>query len=212
MLNYSILSAIAITAISFLVYYFVLRNGDNPIGHLHILAYALLSSVPVAFSFFHMKCYRKRMSCQNGMMVGMVTGMIAGFLVGALIGASNGMFMGSLFGMLAGIAVGLELGRCCGIMGSLEGIMAGIMSGVMGAMTSVMLYNDNMVPFLYVLFGACIVVLGGLSYMMSKEGGKAKLSELKAGRLEFVAFAALFFLLLVAIALFGPKSAITFGW
>jgi len=152
------------------------------------------------------------MTCQNGMMVGMITGMVSGFLIGALIGAANGMFMGSLLGMVFGIGIGLELGRCCGIMGALEGIMAGIMSGIMGAMTSVMLYNDNLLVLLYVLFGFCILVLGGASYMIHREAGKIQLSELNIDMVSFVLYATLFFMFLVMFALYGPKSTITFRW
>jgi copper chaperone CopZ len=212
LLNYSIFSSITIVAISFLIYYFILRNLDNSLGYLHVLAYALLISVPITFSFFHLKCYRNKMTCQNGMMVGMITGMVSGFLIGALIGAANGMFMGSLLGMVFGIGIGLELGRCCGIMGALEGIMAGIMSGIMGAMTSVMLYNDNLLVLLYVLFGFCILVLGGASYMMHREAGKIQLSELNIDMVSFVLYATLFFMFLVMFAIYGPKSTITFRW
>ncbi|MEM4261501.1 MAG: heavy-metal-associated domain-containing protein [Candidatus Diapherotrites archaeon] len=205
LLNYSLVSSFVVFFISLFLYFVAFSS-------FHVLFLSFLIVLPLSFSFFHVKFYRRRLSCQLGMMVGMVSGMISGFLVGAFIGASNGMFFGSLLGVLAGVLIGLELGRCCGVMGVIEGLMAGIMSGVMGAMTSVMLYYEGLVVFLYFIFGLCILVLGFLSYMLYREAGSGNVSDFKVSVFEFVFVVVLFFVFLVSFALFGPKSNIVYVW
>lgn len=212
LLNYSLVSALFVFLISVVFYFAFLFSLNNPFSYLHILVFSFLVSLPVSFSFFHVSFYRRRLSCQLGMMVGMITGMVSGFLVGALIGATNGMFFGSVLGVLVGVLIGLWLGRYCGVMGAVEGLLGGIMSGVMGAMTSVMLYYDNLVVFLYFVFFLCILVLGALSYMLYREGGSCFVSENNSSRFKFVALVVLFFLFLVCFAFFGPKSSIVYVW
>lgn len=172
-----------------------------------IIFLVLLSSVLILFSYSHLLCYAKNLSCMNGMMAGMTIGMISGFLVGLLIGATNGMFIGSVVGILIGSFLGVNIGKCCGIMGALEGIMAGIMAGVMGAMTSIMLLNDNLVPFLYIFFGLCAIVLAGLSYMMYREGGA--IEKQKHTFSDFFIRSTIFSIILTVFILFGPRGPLT---
>lgn len=99
--------------------------------------------------------------------------------------------------MAAGMGLGTAVGR-----------WSGIMSGTMGAMVSVMMVNDNLVPFLYVLAGACIASLGGLSYLLRKEAGKAP--EPLGGFAGFLLPAALLSIAMVAVMLYGPKGPATY--
>lgn len=124
-----------------------------------------------SYVFWHSRVYRREFTCMSGMMIGMTIGMISGFMIGALVAASSGMFAGSVIGMAVGMLVGAYCGYCCGIMGTLEGLMAGVMGGIMGAMTTIMMLNDHLLEFLYILFAACALVMGGLSYMIYKEAG-----------------------------------------
>ena len=168
-----------------------------------------LSAVAVsanAFAVWHSIAYRKEFTCMNGMMVGMALGMMTGFMVGAVVAASSGMFVGSVVGMLFGMAIGAYTGYCCGIMGVLEGLMAGLMSGIMGAMTTIMLLNDHVIAFLFILFAACTVVLAGLSYMIWKEaGGREGKAKLPSG-LNIVAANVAIGLILVLIMVYAPKG------
>lgn len=158
-----------------------------------------------------MMCYRKEISCTNGMMVGMTIGMIAGFMCGAIIGATNGMFFGAVVGVIIGMILGCNVGRCCGIMGALEGLMAGLMAGTMGAMLSVMLINDNLIAFMYFLFGCSAIILGGLSYMMYRESGPISNDQLGINFTGFLLASLLLTVVLVAIMFFGPKGSIIYS-
>jgi len=159
-----------------------------------------------AFAVWHSIAYRKEFTCGSGMMVGMTLGMMSGFMIGALVAASNGMFVGSVVGIAVGMLVGGYCGYCCGIMGLLEGLMAGIMAGIMGAMTAIMLLNDHMLEFLFILFGACTIVLAGLSYMIYKEaGGEGSKTSLPSG-LTLVLINVGMALLIVLIMVLGPKG------
>ncbi|MEM4359448.1 MAG: heavy metal-associated domain-containing protein [Candidatus Bilamarchaeaceae archaeon] len=169
------------------------------------------STVACATAILHFRSFRTDFSCMSGMMIGMSIGMISGFLGGALIGATNGMFIGSIAGMAIGMGLGGWAGRCCGIMGVMEGLMAGMMSGTMGAMLSVMMVNDHLILFLYILFGACVTVLAGLSYMMYKEAGNIKQEDF---RVSFIFFLSMVFAVnaaLLCIIFYGPKSGIVWG-
>ncbi len=169
----------------------------------------LLTAIAVsanAFAVWHSIAYRKEFTCMGGMMVGMILGMMGGFMVGAVVSASNGMFVGSVIGMAVGMAIGAYCGYCCGIMGWLEGLLAGIMGGIMGAMTSIMLLNDHLLEFLFILFGACTIVLGGLSYMIYKEAGsEAEKARLPSG-LTIVLLNVGVALAIVLIMVLGPKG------
>lgn len=173
-----------------------------------ILFLAIAASVMVVFSYYHMMTYRKEISCMSGMMAGMTLGMVSGFLAGALVGATNGMFIGSVAGLAVGGGLGVAVGRCCGVMGAMEGIMAGLMAGLMGAMTSLMLLNDHLVAFLYLLFGVSAIVLGGLSYMMYREVGPAP--ELKVNWSAFLMASAYLAIGLIAMMLYGPRGPIVY--
>ncbi len=163
------------------------------------------------FSYHHINCYRKNLSCANGMMVGMTVGMMSGFLAGALVGATNGMFIGSLLGMAFGIGQGFVMGKPAGIMGAMEGIMAGIMAGTMGAMLSVMMINDNLILFLYILFGLCALMVGSLSYMMHREVGPTPANGLKTNFSDFASTAVLLTVVMLFIMIYGPKNGIVFS-
>ncbi len=210
LMNYAIGSGITLILLTGLGYVMISKTIENVVAYIPLLLLAILGSVMTVFSYRHMSCYRKSISCMNGMMVGMTMGMITGFMVGALIGATNGMFIGSVGGMIVGIALGANIGRCCGVMGAMEGIMAGLMAGIMGAMTSVMMLRENLVLFLYILFGVCAFVLGGLSYLMYREAGGVQKTEFRTKFGEFFATSLAFALLLMAIMLYGPKGLLIY--
>lgn len=211
LLNYSLGAFAMLVALVAALYMSVLRGMPNAAGYAPLALLAIGSAAVLAFSYYHLGTYRRKLSCTNGMMAGMTLGMMAGFLVGALIGSTNGMFVGSLAGMAAGIFFGVGIGRHCGVMGGLEGMMAGLMAGTMGAMLSVMMVNDHLLAFLYVLFALCAAILGGLSYMMHREAEEeAGKQDLKAGFGEFAGFATVLVLGALFLMLFGPKSGIVF--
>lgn len=202
--NYSIAALVAILVLDFIAYYLFFAQTPNSPAYIPLLFLAVITSIAATFSYYNAKCYGG-LSCTNGMMIGMTMGMIPGFMVGAIIGASNGMFVGSLSGMLLGIFLGVKAGKCCGIMGAMEGVMGGLMSGIMGAMTIIMLLNDNLLPFLFIAFAICIVVLGSLSYMLYREmGPMPKNNFVEIAR--FVGVAILFNVALLAIMLLAPKG------
>lgn len=208
--NYAIGSAAGLILLTGLGYTLAAKSIPNASAYIPLLFLAVIGSVMTVFSHYHMNCYRKAISCTNGMMVGMTMGMITGFMVGALIGATNGIFIGSTAGMIVGMALGANVGRCCGVMGAMEGIMAGLMAGIMGAMTSIMMLRENMVLFLYIVFGVCIFVLGGLSYLMYRESGAAPKVEFRANFGDFLAASLIFTLLLSAIMLYGPRGLLIY--
>jgi hypothetical protein len=210
LVNYAIGSTATLTAIGVLAYTMFFSNIAVAINYVPIWFLAIMTAIITVFSYFHVNCFRKNMSCTNGMMAGMIIGMITGFLGGAIIGATNGMFIGSVAGIIMGVAIGGNLGRCCGIMGGLEGMMAGLMAGTMGAMISVMLVNDNLVPFLYFLYAICTAILGGLSYMMYREAGSAPPSELKIKFPQFLAMSFILSAILILITLYGPRGPIVY--
>jgi hypothetical protein len=211
LINYTLNSLLILIILGSLAYSSWLRNLPSGSNYLPLIVLSILGSISVVFSYYHMMCYRKEMSCTNGMMVGMTVGMIAGFLAGAIIGATNGMFVGSVVGVIIGMLLGGNLGRCCGIMGAMEGMMAGLMAGTMGAMLSVMMINDNLMVFLYFLFAICIVILGALSYMMYREAGAASKNDLNINFSGFVITSILLTAVLVAIMFFGPKGALIYA-
>jgi hypothetical protein len=211
LLKYALGSFAALLVIAAAVYAFALKGMANASGYAQFFLLALGSAVALSFSYYHLGSYRRSLSCTNGMMAGMTLGMMAGFLVGAIVGATNGMFVGSLAGMAAGIALGVGVGKHCGIMGALEGGMAGIMAGTMGAMLSVMMVNDHLMAFLYVLFALCVLVLAGLSYMMHRESAEEVRSEhLNAGFVDFAMFASVLVLGMGLLMLLGPKTGLIY--
>ncbi len=209
LLNYSIGTMALLVLLSALAFRFFLSSVENISSYPPLLFLIIASSVLITASYSHVRHYRNVLSCMHGMMAGMTAGMISGFLIGALIGATNGMFMGSVAGMVAGVALGFQVGRCCGIMGTLEGTMAGVMAGIMGAMTSIMLLIDNLVLFLYILFGICTIILGGLSYMLYRES-VAPDAEFKLTFSQFAAMGIFLSVILALVMLYGPKGAITY--
>ncbi len=176
-----------------------------------LLFYLMVGLVANTAAIWHLKAY-KGVSCQTGMMIGMTTGMLSGFLVGLVLGVTNGMFVGALAGLLVGVLVGSFAGKCCGIMGVLEGQMAGFMAGSMGAMTSIMMVNDNYLSFIPIAVFFEVVIFAGLIYMVYEENGGKQLNiAKKTARADFVFFLAANFtilLILAALMVFGPKSAL----
>ena len=146
--NYAIGSTAALIFFGGVGYATILKSLPNAVAYIPLLILTIIGAVAAVYSYQHLNCYRKTISCMNGMMIGMTMGMITGFMVGALIGATNGIFIGSTAGIIVGMALGGDIGRCCGIMGAMEGIMAGLMAGIMGAMTSIMMLRDNLILFL----------------------------------------------------------------
>ena len=174
----------------------------------------LLTAVSVAaflFAYYHSNAFRKSSSCMTGMMTGMTFGMAGGFLIGAFVGATNGMFLGSIVGLAAGMSLGYVTGRSCGVMGVMEGMMGGLMAGTMGAMLSAMLIYDRIVPFLFVLAGTEAVILAAYSYMLYKEFGTMKQSDLRVNGAEFATLALALDLALTVIYVFGPKTGYVLG-
>ncbi|MBI4182163.1 MAG: cation transporter [Candidatus Aenigmarchaeota archaeon] len=174
--------------------------------------YLILTVAAVGAALWHFFSFRKQVSCMTGMMVGMTMGMVAGFLAGAIVAAANGILIGSVYGVLAGMLVGAWAGRCCGVMGLMEGMMAGLMSGVMGGMIPLMFLSENVFLFYPVLAGACILILGGLTYHLSwenREYEKAHGSPVERKPLSFLAYLAVCFIIIfltTALMVWGPQS------
>jgi hypothetical protein len=210
LLNHGIGSAAVLIALGGIAFAALSASVPYSGAYVPLLLLLALGSIATIFSYSHMGCYKSSISCMNGMMVGMTIGMMSGFMFGALVGATNGMFMGSVAGMAVGIVLGGNVGRFCGVMGAMEGVMAGLMGGLMGAMTSVMLINDNLVAFLYLLFGVCIFVMGGLSYMMYREAGPAPERGLAAGFGRFFLSCAALSLIIGMMMVFGPKGLVSY--
>ncbi|MDO8553384.1 MAG: hypothetical protein Q7S22_01140 [Candidatus Micrarchaeota archaeon] len=210
LLSYSIGSLAVLVIATSIAYVTILKGIVNIAAYLPLIFLAILTTVATLFSYNHIRCHRKSMLCMNGMMVGMTIGMMIGFMVGAIIGATNGMFLGSIAGMAVGIGLGLNTGRYSGIMGAMEGVMAGFMSGIMGAMTSIMMLRDNLVLFLYILFGIAIFLIGGLSYMLHREEGSAQKTEMQTNFLNFIAMCVLFSMILMAIMIYGPRGILVY--
>ncbi len=162
-------------------------------------------------SLWHTKLLRENFGCNTGMMIGMTIGMMSSFMLGAILGATNGMFIGSAVGMLVGMGLGYWAGRSVGIMGVMEGMMAGLMGGLMSPMLSVMLVVDNLVPFLYLLFICCTIILAGMSYMLYREGGPLLDEKLVPSTITLLFAGLLVLIFVVVLAVFGPKSPIAWG-
>jgi hypothetical protein len=210
LLNYAIGSAAVLSVAGVLSYGTVLGAFGNPFSAASLLLFVIVTGVVSVFAAMHMETYRKGMTCANGMMAGMTTGMVSGYMVGAILGATNGMFVGAVAGTAAGVWIGLGAGRYSGIMGAMEGVMAGLMSGTMGAMTTFMMINDNLLAFMYILSGLCIVMAGMLSYMMFREAGPAPRHGLRGGFIRFLSGAGAISGAMMLIVLYGPRSALVF--
>ena len=170
-----------------------------------------LGVVAMVAAFAHVSFFKTDLTCMTGMMVGMTVGMTSGFMLGALVGATNGMFVGALAGMAVGMVLGGLAGKCCGVMGVMEGMMAGLMSGTMGAMLSVMLLNDRVMLFLFILFAACIFIIAGLSYAVFKEAGSMPQEKFAVPFAAFAVISLIVTMALTLLVLYGPKSAVVIG-
>jgi predicted lipid-binding transport protein (Tim44 family) len=96
-------------------------------------------------------------------------------------------------------------------MSVLEGLMAGLMAGLMGAMTTVMMINDNITLFMPILIGSCLLITGGMSYMIYKESKDDRKSIASPDGYDMINYIAVMFIVAVAITfimVLGPKSAI----
>ena len=162
-------------------------------------------------SLWHARLLRKNFACNTGMMIGMTIGMMSGFMLGVILGATNGMFIGSVVSMFAGMFLGAWAGKPVGVMGVLEGMMAGLMGGLMGPMLSVMLITDNLIVFLYLFFIACTAIIVGLSYLIFRESGPIMDEKVVPSFTTMLFSALLVLILIVLLAMFGPKSAIAWG-
>lgn len=207
LLFYSTASLILMGFVSFFLYLVIFKNLDGFATRMPFAVYTALSSVAITASIAHYQSHRGRFNCMEGMMVGMTIGMMAGFLFGAIIGATNGMFIGSVFGMAVGIIAGAWCGKCCGIMGVMEGIMGGLMAGTMGAMLSVMMLNDNLLLFMPILVGTCLVILAGFTYMLHTTAGR-RMERQAMGFAGFFAIALLLCAATIAVMQFAPRSGI----
>lgn len=201
----------ALFVLTALFQFFVFNKLSVGINLWPVLALVPFGIVLNMASLWHARLLGENFLCNTGMMIGMTIGMMSGFMLGVLLGATNGMFVGSVTAMLIGMGAGAWAGRSVGIMGIMEGMMAGLMGGLMGPMLSVMLVADNLVLFLYLFFAACTIIIAGLSYMIYKEAGPI-LDEASVPSFLTLLFAGLIVLVfVVALAVFGPKSAIAFG-
>lgn len=178
LLKMSIASLIAIVFLGFFAYLLFFRNVPGFGPRLPFLLYAAISAVACTGVLAHFRAHKGQFTCMEGMMIGMTIGMMAGFLFGAIIGATNGMFTGSVFGMAIGMLMGAYCGKCCGIMGVMEGLMAGLMGGTMGAMLTVMMIADNLLLFMPLLVGSCLLIIAGLTYMIYTTAGKREERQL----------------------------------
>ncbi len=203
----SALSLVLMLALSASVLFIPLFAEARSFVPLLVLTAIGVSACSMALS--HYRAFGQPFSCMCGMMVGMTIGMMGGFLSGALAGAANGMFAGSVAGMLIGMGFGAMAGSTTGVMGVLEGLMAGLMGGTMGAMLSVMLFADNVVLFLFMLFAASVPILLGLSYMLWREAGSLP-ATYAPNVTRMVVGNTLFFILFSAFLVWGPRS--TFSW
>ncbi|GEM_PF-502457 len=193
--------------------YVGLWRGDAKFASttLPLLAIGAVSIVAIVGAGAHFDAFHKPITCSTGMMEGMTFGMMSGFLVGALLGATNGMFWGSLLASIIGCVAGWWGGRTSGVMGVMEGLMAGIMSGTMGAMLSVMLVAEPLPIFLAFLTLVCVIILMALSYMNVKEIGLIGTTAKIPAFTSMASTCLIFFILLSAIMIYGPKSGLVFG-
>lgn len=205
---FTFLLLLVLEGVLYLTLFRSIPNFISTYGHLtFLLAVGVVATLSATW---HVKAYGTNFSCMSGMMIGMTVGMMAGFLLGALVGATNGMFVGAIYGMAVGIIAGAWCGQCCGIMGVMEGMMAGLMAGTMGAMLSVMMINDHLILFLYILTLICFAILLGLSYIILKERAEDEKPK-PWGRGKFmVACVALTFITLL-IMVYGPKGSFVWG-
>ncbi|MEM4367166.1 MAG: hypothetical protein QW035_03490 [Candidatus Anstonellales archaeon] len=208
LINYALFSAIVLLVLVLVVYYTL---GTTIKVYFPLILLSIATGVVTTYSMSLVECYKRNLSCMNGMMIGMTIGMVVGFMSGATIGATNGMFVGSLVGASLGIGFGIMAGRYCGIMGVMEGIMAGLMAGTMGAMLSAMLINDNLLVSLYLLAAVCMVVIGGLSYVMYREQGEVKIGDFNTTLLGFFINSLLLSSFLTGLIIYGPRAGLVYG-
>ena len=176
------------------------------------LFYSNISIAALGAAAWHLYTYKTHVPCMAGMMIGMTVGMQTGMMIGAIIGGTNGFFTGSMVAVIAGVAAGVIAGRCCGVMGIMEGMMAGLMGGTMGPMISVMMLNDHLLWFMPLFTIVNVVILIGLMHMYLKEVvAPQEVSRRSLDGFTFVSMCVIATAILVAIMLYGPKSALFGG-
>ena len=201
---YSLITSFIILATLYFIKFRFVEDFISKQGY--FLFFSALSYALIVPAIRQVRAY-KEMPCMSGMMIGMTLGMVSGFLSGFFVASTNGMFVGSVFGMTVGIALGIWNGKCCGVMGFLEGIMAGFMGGLMGAMTSFMLFNDNLKAATVIVFLICAVIMFALNYTIYKE---MKSEARKRQEDHFWTFVLTFVLMVTTVWLmvFGPRSGV----
>ncbi len=211
-LKYVIYVFLALAAVEAVAYFGFLSSTSNFLSKYGLMLFYLNFTIALmGGATWHFIAYKARVTCMTGMMIGMIFGMQAGMMLGAILGATNGFFIGAVAGMMLGVIVGVLTGKCCGTMGVLQGMMAGMMGGTMGPMISVMMISDNLNLFLplYMTINAIIVI--GLSFIVIEEIAEGK--QVTKEPLDFATFASACLIIttiLVAIMVFGPKSAVAF--
>lgn len=195
---------VALTSITAQVYGFLTT-------HWLWIAYLDLAVASLAAAIWYLASYRATIGCMHGMMIGMTIGMQTGMMIGAVIGATNGFFTGAMTGMLLGVLAGTLAGKCCGVMGIMEGMMAGVMGGTMGAMITVMMLTDRIFWFMPFYMSINIIILAGLSSMFLKEVVDKETKKKSLDTFTFVSICVIVTAILIAITLWGPKSALVGG-
>lgn len=172
--------------------------------------YLILSTTSLGIGLWHFYAYKGRVTCMTGMMIGMTFGMQAGMMIGGVIGATNGFFTGAMVGMFSGVIAGVITGRSGGVMGWMQGYMSAVMGGTMGAMITVMMLTDRVLIFMPFYMILNIIIMLGFSYMYYEEVAE-KEENVTRMPLDFKTFVSICFIVttvLMAIMLYGPKSAL----
>ena len=89
----------------------------------------------------------------------------------------------------------------------MEGIMAGFMGGLMGAMTSFMLFNDNLKVAAILVFLISAVIIAGLNYLLYKET-KPLERKVKEGQFSTIVISFILTAATIWLMVLGPRSAI----
>jgi copper chaperone CopZ len=208
--SYALRLLVILFGLEFILYFIVLKNIPNFLANYGWwIFYLNISVATLTMAIWHVYSYRYKMTCMLGMMIGMTVGMQTGMMIGGVLGATNGFFMGALVGMLLATFVGALTGKGCGIMGVSEGMMAGIMGGTMGAMITVMMFSDHILIFMPFYMILNIIILWSMSYMLYEEVVEDN-EHTKPRDVSFsttAAIATIVNFVLLAIILYGPKSA-----
>lgn len=173
--------------------------------------YLDISVASLAVAIFYILSYKSKVPCMTGMMVGMTVGMQLGMMLGAVVGASSGFFTGAMVGMILGSIGGAIAGTTTkSTMGWLQGLMAGVMGGTMGPMITVMMFVDHLEIFMPFYIIINVIILFGLMRMYHEEVVVDN-KELVHKHYDFMTFLSACIIvafILLAIMVYGPKSAL----